>query len=137
MPFGPGLSIHIVRNILATAGLRIFCQPCTWVIEKASGKSNHLTTLGGDFGGNVVSACMTAPVHQLYGFTVTTPELQDLSGNERRSRMLRFLKDQYLVTENGKTRLSASVPRDLCMRAAYVATLYTLYSTLERTLIRV
>jgi len=135
-PFGPGLGIHVTRNILATAGLRIFCTPCTWVLEKATGTSSHFTTLGGDFSGNVISACMTAPVHQLYGFTVTTPELKDMSGTEKKNRMIQFLKDQYLVTENGRTRLSATVPRDLFMRSAYVATLYTLYSTLERTLIR-
>eukprot|EP00928_Gymnodinium_smaydae_P072122 TRINITY_DN55541_c0_g1_i1.p1 TRINITY_DN55541_c0_g1~~TRINITY_DN55541_c0_g1_i1.p1 ORF type:complete len:276 (-),score=38.78 TRINITY_DN55541_c0_g1_i1:291-1118(-) len=135
-PFGPGIGIHISRNILATAGLRVFCTPCTWVLEKASGQSNALTTLGGDFAGNVISACLTAPIHQLYGYTVTTPELHQLSGSEKRARMIQFLKDQYLVTENGKTRLSATVPRDLGMRAAYVATLYTLYSTLERTVIR-
>lgn len=136
-PFGPGIGIHIARNILATAGLRIFCKPCAWVLETASGTSNHLTTLGGDFGGNVVSACMTAPVHQLYGFTVTTPELKELSGAEKKARMIQFLKEQYTVTEGGKTRLSSIVGRDLFMRAAYVATLYTMFSTLERTLIRV
>lgn len=136
-PFGPGLGIHVTRNILATAGLRIFCTPCSWLLEKATGTSNNLTTLGGDFSGNVISACMTAPVHQLYGFTVTTPELREMSGAEKRSAMVKFLKDQYLVTESGRTRLSANVSRDLAMRAAYVATLYTLYSTLERTLIRV
>merc|ERR1712113_213028 len=136
-PFGPGLSIHIARNVLATAGLRIFCKPCTWIIEKSTGQSNSLTTLGGDFAGNVVSACMTAPVHQLYGFTVTTPDLRDMPRSEKNRRMAQFLKDQYLVTENGRTRLSGNVPRDLFMRAAYVATLYTMYSTLERALIRV
>jgi len=135
-PFGPGLGIHISRNILATAGLRVFCTPCSWVLEKASGKSNHLTTLGGDFAGNVISACMTAPVHQLYGFVVSTPELSEMSGADKRNRMVQFLKDQYTVTENGKTRLSSNVPRDLLMRAVYVATLYTMYSTLERTMIR-
>lgn len=135
-PFGAGLGIHITRNILGTAGLRIFCLPCTWALETVTGKSNHLTTLGGDFAGNVISACMTAPVHQLYGFVVTTPELADMSGADKRSRMIQFLKEQYTVSENGRTRLSSNVPRDLFMRAAYVATLYTMYSTLERTVVR-
>lgn len=133
-PFGPGLGLHISRNILATAGLRMFCTPCTWALEKVAGKGS-MTTIGGDFAGNVISACMTAPVHQLYGFTCTTPELADLSGSEKRARMISFLKDQYFVMDGGKTRLSSNVPRDLFMRAAYVATLYTMYSTLERTMI--
>jgi len=69
----------------------------------------------------------------LYGFTVTTPELADLPSAEKRARMVKFLKDQYLVP--GTSRLSPVVPRDLFMRAMYVATAYTMYSTLERTLV--
>jgi hypothetical protein len=134
-PFGPGVGIHAFRNIIATAGLRLFCQPCTWAIEKATGKSNALTTLGGDFSGNVCAACLSAPVHQLFGYTVTTPELASLSGAEKRARMVQFLKDQYLETVDGRTRLSAVVPRDLFMRSMYVAVAYTMYSSLERALV--
>jgi len=134
-PWGPGVGIHAFRNIIATAGLRIFEGPCTWAVEKASGTSNALTTVGGSLFGNVVAACLSAPVHQLFGFTVSTPELATLSGAESRARMVQFLKDQYLVTENGSTRLSKVVPRDLFMRSMYVATAYTMYGTLERALV--
>lgn len=135
-PYGAGVGIHALRNTIATAGLRILSGPCTSVIERGTGKSNGFTQLLGDFTGNVFAACLSAPVHQLYGFIVTTPELQSLSGGEKRARMVKFLKDQYLVTENGKTRLSAVVPRDLFMRSMYVAVAYTMYSTLERTLVK-
>jgi len=130
-PFGPGIAIHIGRNTLATAGLRILCNPCTLAIEALSGKKNSVTQVSGDFVGNVIAACLTAPIHQLYGFVVTTPELSELGLTEKRTRCMQFLKDQYLV--NG--RLSATVPRDLFMRSAYVATLYTMYVSLERALI--
>ena len=130
-PFGPGIVIHIARNSLATAGMRIFSPICTSVIETASGKSSALTQLGGDLSGNIISACLTAPVHQLYGFVVTTPELNALGAAEKKDRIIRFLKDQYI--KDGK--LSSTVPRDLFMRSAYVATLYTMYVTLERGLI--
>lgn len=135
MPYGPGFGIHVFRNVIATAGLRMFCKPCTWAIEQASGKSNGLTQLGGDFTGNVCAACLSAPVHQLYGFTVTTPELGNMSGSEQRQRMVKFLKDQYLETKDGRTRLSKVVPRDLFMRSMYVAVAYTMYSSLERSLV--
>jgi hypothetical protein len=134
-PWGPGISIHILRNVLATAGLRMFCKPCTSAIEAVTGTSNGMTQAAGDFSGNVVSACMTAPIHQLYGFVATTPELRTASRKETSERMTKFLKDQYLVTEGGKTRLSSTVPRDLSMRSFYVATLYTMYVTLERALV--
>lgn len=135
-PWGAGVGIHAFRNIIATAGLRMFCTPCTYLIESASGKSNALTQLGGDFSGNVCAACLSAPVHQLYGFTVTTPELRDLAGAEKRARMIQFLKDQYLETKDGRTRLTKTVPRDLFMRSMYVAVAYTMYSSLERALVK-
>mmetsp|Transcript_77092 Transcript_77092/g.223040 ORF Transcript_77092/g.223040 Transcript_77092/m.223040 type:complete len:277 (+) Transcript_77092:83-913(+) len=135
-PFGPGFGIHVFRNIIATAGLRMFCMPCTSAIEMVTGKSNTVTQIGGDFAGNVCAACLSAPVHQLYGFTVTTPELATLSGSEKQARMVKFLKDQYLVTRDGRTRLSSVVPRDLFMRSMYVAVAYTMYSTLERGLVK-
>jgi len=131
-PFGPGVSLAFMRNVLAVGGLRMFCTPCTWVAETVSGKSNAATQLAGDFGGNIMGACLTAPVHQCYGYTVTTPELATMSASEKMTRIQAFLKDQYIV--NG--RLSSVVPRDLFMRSAYVATAYTLYSTLERTLVK-
>lgn len=136
-PFGPGVGLHFLRNVIATAGLRLFCGPCTYAVETATGKKNALTQLGGDFLGNVGGACFTAPIHQLYGFTVTTPELATMSGSEVRARSVQFLKESYLVTEGGKTRLSAKVPRDLFMRSMYIAVAYTMFSTIERSLIAV
>jgi len=134
-PFGPGFGIHVFRNVVATAGLRMFCTPCTWAIEKATGKSNAMTTLGGDFLGNVGGACLSAPVHQLYAFTVTTPELGSMGMSEKKDRMIQFLKDQYLETKDGRTRLTPTVPRDLFMRSMYVAVAYTMFSSLERALV--
>jgi len=134
-PFGPGFGIHVLRNVVAVAGLRMMCAPCTLMIEKAVGKSNALTTLAGDFTGNVGGACLTAPIHQLYGFTVTTPELGSMKMAEKKERMVQFLKDQYLETKDGRTRLSSVVPRDLFMRSMYVAVAYTMYASLERGLV--
>jgi len=136
-PFGPGVGIHIFRNVVATAGLRMFCSPCTWLVEKASGSSNSMTQLGGDFLGNVGGACLTAPIHQLYNFTVTTPELATMSSSESAVAMKKFLSDTYLVEgANGSMRLSPVVPRDLFMRSMYVAVAYTMFSTIERTLVK-
>lgn len=134
-PFGPGLSINLARNVLAVAGLRIFCTPCTMMVEKLAGRSNAMTQVGGDLAGNICGSCITAPIHQLYGFTVTTPELATMSASQKKERMLQFLKDQYLETRDGKVRFTATVPRDLFMRSMYIATAYTLFSTLERTLV--
>jgi len=134
-PFGPGVGWHFLRNAVAMAGLRLFCGPCTVAVESVTGKKNGWTQLGGDFLGNVGGACLTAPIHQLYAFTVTTPELATMSGSQSRERCVQFLREQYLVTEGGSTRLSKIVPRDLFMRSMFVAVAYTMYSTIERSLV--
>merc|ERR1719503_359566 len=82
-PFGPGVAFHFLRNVVATAGLRLFCGPCSWAVESATGRKNALTQLAGDALGNVGGACFSAPIHQLYSFTVTTPELATMSSAER------------------------------------------------------
>jgi len=134
-PFGPGFGCHVARNIIASAGLRMFCNPCISAIESVSGASNGLTQLAGDFAGNVISACLSAPIHQMYGFTVTTPELQQMSGPAKRARILSFLKDQYLDTTSGKTRLSSVFFRDMFMRSMYIGVASTMYLAFERGLV--
>lgn len=135
-PWGPGVGIHVGRNILATLGLRVFCQPCTFALEKMTGKKNAFTQIGGDFCGNVLSACMTAPMHQLYGFMATSPELAGLDRDVVKKRMAAFLREQYTEMGNGKRVFKATLPRDLMMRSMYVATLYTLFVTYERAVIK-
>mmetsp|Transcript_87363 Transcript_87363/g.151254 ORF Transcript_87363/g.151254 Transcript_87363/m.151254 type:complete len:269 (+) Transcript_87363:89-895(+) len=127
-PFGPGVGIHIFRNVLATAGLRMFCTPATAAIEKVTGAKNEATTLAGSFAGNVLAACLTAPVHQCYNFTVSTPELQTMSSAEQLEKMKGFLTESYF--EAGK--LKPTVGRDMFMRSMYVAVAYTMFSTIER-----
>eukprot|EP00933_Yihiella_yeosuensis_P055129 TRINITY_DN53808_c0_g1_i1.p1 TRINITY_DN53808_c0_g1~~TRINITY_DN53808_c0_g1_i1.p1 ORF type:complete len:282 (-),score=28.79 TRINITY_DN53808_c0_g1_i1:149-970(-) len=134
-PIGPGFGIHVLRNIISAVGLRVFCKPCTLLIEKASGQSNAATQVGGDLMSNVISACLSAPISQLWAFTVTTPEISKLSSSEKRSRMIQFLKDQYLETKDGRTRLSRVVRRDLFMRSMYIGILQTMYVGVERSCI--
>jgi len=135
-PFGPGVGIYIARNIISTAGLRIFCSPCTSAIEMVSGKKNGFTQLGGDFAGNVIAASLSTPMHQLYGYVVTTPEMWTATNKEKYEKSVAFLKRHFLTkNEKGATRLSATIPRDLFMRSMYIAVAYTMYSTLERALI--
>lgn len=130
-PWGPGVGIHIFRNVLATAGLRMFCGPCTSAIETMTGRKNELTTLGGSFAGNVFSACATAPVHQCYAYTVSTPKLQTMSTGEQLAELKGFLTQTYF--EGG--RLKPTVGRDMYMRSMYVAVAYTMFSTIERGLV--
>eukprot|EP00927_Polykrikos_kofoidii_P014535 TRINITY_DN16394_c0_g1_i1.p1 TRINITY_DN16394_c0_g1~~TRINITY_DN16394_c0_g1_i1.p1 ORF type:complete len:271 (-),score=27.05 TRINITY_DN16394_c0_g1_i1:183-995(-) len=134
--FGPGFGIHVFRNVLCVVGLRMFCTPCHYAIETVSGKRNAWTTLLGDFSGNVAAACLTAPVHQTYNFTVSTPELWTMNSADKRARYTEFLKDTYTeIGANGTRKISSVLPRDLFMRSMYVAVAFTMYSTLERALI--
>lgn len=134
-PYGTGLSVHILRNTVAIGGMRTFCEPCTQFLEKATGKRNALISFGGDLMGNVGGACLSAPVHQAYGFAVTTPELKSLAPKEKFNRFMQFFKDQYLETKGGSIRLSSRLPRDLFMRSMYIGFLLGGYTTIERTMI--
>jgi hypothetical protein len=135
-PWGHGVGIHVARNMVATAGLRLFHLPCTYLVENVTGRSTALTVLMGSLMGNIIGVGMSTPFHQLYGFTCTTPELWTMSVGERRAKMIQFLKEQYTVTtKEGKTRVSSVMGRDLAMRCGYGGVLATMYITLERALI--
>jgi hypothetical protein len=131
-PIGPGISIHITRNCLATAGLRLFKDPWTALFEKMAGGKTTMSTLAGDMMGNVCGACTSMPLHQLYAFTVTTPELWDAPAGEQLQMMKGYLWNQYTITKDGSTRISPVMLRDLGLRSIYIGVVYTGFLNIER-----
>lgn len=127
-----GFAIHVFRNAVANAGLRIFCTPAERAIETVTGTSNEATKTAGSFAGNILSACLTAPVHQVYAYCVTEPKLAEMSTSESTQAIKEFVKDTYMI--DGK--LKPTFARDMAMRSIYCGILYTLYGFLERTIIK-
>lgn len=132
---GVGLGLHITRNILAMSGLRVFGGPCKDMINKIAPNALSETSsqIGGDFIANVVVSAVSAPLHQLFGWAVTTRVANDNTTESFRKGAIQFLKRQYL---NEAGRISSVAGRDMFLRVAYNATIFTLYGFIERGLVQ-
>lgn len=137
MPFGSGFGIHLTRNVSAMIGMRVLCDPITAFYERIFNEKSAKMTLLGDFSANVVSACISMPLHQTWNYTVSTPELWDKSQAERLGMMKQYLRKQYLTTTaSGTTRVSSVILRDAFLRSAYIATIYTAFVNIERAFVK-
>lgn len=139
VPIGPGALPHVTRNVVAASGIRIFSGPCQSVLQKttrAAGISlpDGVRQLVGDFIASIGSAILSAPLNQCFNYAVTSPAYMNGSSLERLEELKGFLSRQYLeMGPDGEfLGLSSTLARDLLMRCAYVATLYTLFSAIER-----
>lgn len=133
---GPGCSVHILRNIVSLSGLRIFSGPCQAGLRKLSGSclSEGMLQFLGDFTASMGAAVCSAPINQLYNFSVTSNAFMAASMSERASLGLSFLLNQYMVSnlDGHVVGVSPTLGRDLFMRCAYVATLYAMFGAIER-----
>jgi hypothetical protein len=135
-PFGPGVSLHISRNVLAMIGMRVLCDPITQSLEKATGQKNAGITLAGDFLSNIAAAGLTFPIHQLFNYTVSTPEMWDAPTAQKIQMSKDYLSKQYLVeSASGGKQLSPILLRDFGLRSLYIAGAYTMYINFERACI--
>jgi len=133
-PWGPGSIINCARNIFAMSGMRVINEPIADAISNAAGGSKSgVVTLASDLVANCCAAGITMPMHMLYQYVATAgPELWDKPQAEQNAKMVSFLRESYFP--NG--RLSSVIVRDLCLRAGYIATAYTMYINIERTAIK-
>eukprot|EP00929_Paragymnodinium_shiwhaense_P068177 TRINITY_DN34260_c0_g1_i2.p1 TRINITY_DN34260_c0_g1~~TRINITY_DN34260_c0_g1_i2.p1 ORF type:complete len:431 (+),score=57.46 TRINITY_DN34260_c0_g1_i2:84-1376(+) len=135
-PWGPGFAVYMLRNILSIAGLRLISAAFTKAIAALGGSTMGMAAVAATFAANTICSFISAPVHQVYCFIVTTPEYAAMSALERRRAVLRFLEDQYFVEqEGGGKRLSSTFFRDLFLRCAYNSTVLTMFLCLEQALI--
>lgn len=139
IPFGPGSTVHVARNIVALSGIRIFARPCQALIRRllavtGLGLPDGLRQFLGDFVASLGSAILSAPLNQCYNFAVTSQAYVDGTYAERAEELAGFLSRSYLVHDDSGSLvgLSPTLGRDLLMRCAYVATLYAIFSTIER-----
>lgn len=135
VPFGSGIGIHIARNYLAMSGLRILSDPIQSVLNKASpDMAPGSRAVLGDMLANIVVSALSTPFHQLYGFSVTNHAAALESGSQASiaSTAKEFLKSQYLTSSG---RISSVAARDVFLRVAYNATIFTLYGSIERSFV--
>jgi len=133
-PLGGGLGFHVARNYLAMSGLRVLSGPCQGMLEKTVPSiSEKPRVILSDFIANVFVSALSAPLHQLYGWSVTNRIA--VAGTSQGSLVkdaVHFLKLQYLTPEG---RISSVAGRDIMLRIAYNATIFTLYGSIERSFV--
>jgi len=136
IPLGPGSFVHILRNIVSLSGLRIFSGPCQAGIRKLAGSrlTEGMLQFFGDFTASMGAAVCSAPLNQLYNFSVTSMAFMAAGMFERADLSLSFLFTQYSLRDldGHVVGLSPTLGRDLVMRCAYVATLYAMFGAIER-----
>lgn len=136
-PFGPGISVHLLRNMLAMSGMRITCQPITGALEKIAGGESAGVTLAGDFLANITAAGITFPLNQLYNYIVITPSAWEGSLPQRLGNARKFLSETYFVkTDAGGSKLSPILMRDFILRSVYIGAGYTIYLNFERMCVK-
>mmetsp|Transcript_13393 Transcript_13393/g.39120 ORF Transcript_13393/g.39120 Transcript_13393/m.39120 type:complete len:311 (+) Transcript_13393:33-965(+) len=149
-PWGAGAGAMAIRNTFSIASIRTLAP---WLRENLP--------LGGLAGNSRATLCditaallvcpISAPIHQLFNFLVTTPEAVRMPAREKVGLARRFLCQQYFVplprqmmlsAELGKEpprqeyswRISGVAARDLGMRSLYITCVFTLFMSIERSL---
>jgi hypothetical protein len=133
-PIGPGVSINLMRNIFAMSGMRVLADPiANGISNLAGGSKSGIVQLASDLTANCCAAGITMPMHMLYQYVATAgPELWDKPQSEQIGLMKTWLKEQYFPGGS----LSPVIVRDLCLRASYIATAYTMYMQIERAAVK-
>jgi len=139
-PFGPGVGVHLLRNTIAMSGLRVLSEPCQRgvraVCEATNVKMQPTTcTVLSDLVANLAASALSTPFHQLYCFLVISavqraPGAPTPSAGETVVEAAAFLRKAFLVP--GTNRPSSLALRDISLRCAYNATIFTLFGAIER-----
>lgn len=139
VPFGPGSAVHVCRNVVALSGIRVFSGPCQRGLVKlanacGTGLPEGARNFLGDFAASIGAAIFSAPLNQLYNFAVTSESYMAAGMVERVGLLTNFMVESYLVfsPDGAFLGLSATLARDLFMRCAYVASLYSCFGAIER-----
>jgi len=140
IPYGPAVSLHFCRNLVTMWGLRMFAEPCeaclrqlVWACGLKRVHADVLCILG-VFLATACSACISGPLHQAYAFAVTSEAYFFGGPLARASEIMSFYERAYLLhnAEGNVIGLSNILLRDLTMRAAYAATLSSIFVAIER-----
>jgi len=132
-PFGVGFGFHVARNYLAMSGLRVLSSPCQGVVEKfAPNMTEKPRVILSDFIANVFVSALSAPLHQLYGWSVTNRAVAGPAQSSLLSGARQFLRQQYFTPEG---RISSVAGRDVFLRIAYNTSIFTLYGAIERSFV--
>jgi len=126
---GPGFVPHVLRNVTAVMGIRLFAPHSLEVVRRmpgadSLGEEGKLVTA--DLASSVVSGTLSMPFNHAFSWCACTPELQGRSWAGRAWASAEFLVSTY------KTQGVKLLARDLAVRISYVSLLMTGYRAVER-----
>jgi len=140
--WGPGAGSAFWRNAISIASVRSLAPSVREHVQLPGVGASTKAVLC-DMGCSVMVSTVTAPMHQLFNFMVTMPQVGRVSRRDTWSMAVKFLKQQYLVPLPKKDlaspqeyswRISRIAARDYVMRTTYVTAVFTMYMAIERTL---
>ena len=131
-PWGPGAPFYVLRNVCGMAGIRWLSPPLQAALEPIAPSGPREVIA--DMTASVATCVVSAPLNACWSYLVTTPATWTMSAAEALRALGPFLRRQYLDARTG--RLSRLAARDLAVRCVYIASCFTMFSTIERLTVR-
>eukprot|EP00405_Crypthecodinium_cohnii_P014586 CAMPEP_0206449048 /NCGR_PEP_ID=MMETSP0324_2-20121206/17856_1 /ASSEMBLY_ACC=CAM_ASM_000836 /TAXON_ID=2866 /ORGANISM="Crypthecodinium cohnii, Strain Seligo" /LENGTH=295 /DNA_ID=CAMNT_0053918349 /DNA_START=134 /DNA_END=1021 /DNA_ORIENTATION=- len=129
---GAGFTPHVLRNLFAQMGIRLFAPYSYQVVSVLPGTrsmNEQSKLLASDLTSSVVASTLSMPFNHVFSWAACTPELDKMSYLQRATAMSSWLVNNY--RQQGIRLLG----RDLAVRISYTAALYTGYRSVERFMV--
>mmetsp|Transcript_44980 Transcript_44980/g.104067 ORF Transcript_44980/g.104067 Transcript_44980/m.104067 type:complete len:317 (+) Transcript_44980:80-1030(+) len=128
-PWGPGAAFFQARNVVGMSGIRLLSPPLQDALKGVI-PSRGPRQLASDMLATASTCVVSMPLNLSWTYVVTTPELANAPAWKRGAAALDFMRRQFL-SQSGKG-LSKVAMRDFGLRCVYVASLFTMFRSIER-----
>lgn len=127
-PWGPGAKFYVMRNFCGMAGIRWLSPPIQVALQPLlpSGPREVVA----DMSASMMTCILSAPLNSCWSYIVTTPALWSVPTTQIFRALLPFMRAQFL--DSSGTRISRLALRDFKVRCVYIASCFTMYSSIER-----
>jgi len=128
-PWGPGAAFFQARNFVGMSGIRLLSPPLQDSLKEVI-PSTGPRQLASDMLASAATCIVSMPLNLSWTYVVTTPELANAPAWKRGAAAVDFMRKQF-VSQNGKG-LSKVAVRDFGLRCIYVASVFTMFRSIER-----
>eukprot|EP00403_Amphidinium_massartii_P011084 CAMPEP_0178419780 /NCGR_PEP_ID=MMETSP0689_2-20121128/25788_1 /TAXON_ID=160604 /ORGANISM="Amphidinium massartii, Strain CS-259" /LENGTH=324 /DNA_ID=CAMNT_0020041231 /DNA_START=143 /DNA_END=1114 /DNA_ORIENTATION=+ len=132
-PWGPGAAFFQARNFVGMSGIRLLSPPLQSALEPMI-PNLGTRQLASDMLASAATCVVSMPLNLAWTYVVTTPELEHAPAWKRGAAAMDFMRRQF-ITECG-SGLSKVALRDFSLRCAYVASVFTMFRSIERMAVK-
>jgi len=131
-PWGPGATFFMLRNFCGMSGIRLLSPSAQKLLEPILPSGPR--ELASDLMASMMTCVVSGPLNHCWTYTVTSPKLWKASSKDRSWELVSYLRGQYLLPSNNAFGYSFSplVRRDFAARCIYIASVFTMFSCIER-----